>query len=111
MYLKIMEFGFLGIALILTFLLFIRELGITKKLSPMRASDFVSSIAGFMFFYVILAFLLAIFVKGMQVKFTMALFGIMPFVIGKIVTYKKVRFYSIIQIVCIITSIVYVMSL
>ena len=111
MYLKIMEFSFLGVALILTFLLFIRELGVTKKMSPMRASDFVSSMAGLMFGYVILAFLLALFLKGIQVKFTMALFGLMPFIIGKIVTYKKVHFYSIIQIVCIIVSIVYVISL
>ncbi len=111
MYLKIMEFSFLGVALILTFLLFIRELGVTKKMSPMRASDFVSSMAGLMFGYVILAFLLALFLKGIQVKFTMVLFGFMPFIIGKIVTYKKVHFYSIIQIVCIIVSIVYVISL
>ena len=111
MYLKIMEFSFLGVALILTFLLVIRELGVTKKMSPMRASDFVSSMAGLMLGYVILAFLLALFLKGIQVKFTMALFGFMPFIIGKIVTYKKVHFYSIIQIVCIIVSIVYVISL
>ena len=111
MYLKIMEFSFLGVALILTFLLFIRELGVTKKMSPMRASDFVSSMAGLMFGYVILAFLLALFLKGIQVKFTMVLFGFMPFIIGKIVTYKKVHFYSIIQIVCIIVIIVYVISL
>ena len=51
MHLKIFEILFCSSAFILSILLILRELGITKKLSPMRASDYVSAIACTMFLY------------------------------------------------------------
>lgn len=107
MCLKIFEILFLLTAIILTILLIIREFGITKKLSPMRASDFVSSIAGFLFAYIIFAILLSILISGWVNKCVMIFFAISPFIIGKLVTYQKVKIYSIIQILCVILSIVY----
>ena len=111
MYLGIMKSLFIFAGCLLTLLLIIREFGITKKISPMKASDYVSLIAGIMFVYVVCAFLIAIFFPGIHKKITMILFGLMPFIIGKLVTYKKVHFYSIIQMVCIIPSIVYAVSI
>ena len=107
MCLKIFEILFLLTAIILTILLIIREFGITKKLSPMRASDFVSSIAGFLFAYIIFAILLSIFISGWVNKCVMIFFAISPFIIGKMVTYQKVKIFSTIQIICVILSIVY----
>lgn len=108
MYLKILEILFGSLAFGLIVLMILRELGITKKLSPMRASDYVSSMAGLLFAYIIFAFALAAFVPGGINKIILALFGISPFIIGKLVTYKKVKMYSFIQIVCVILSLVYV---
>ena len=108
MYLKILEILFGSLAFILLLLMLFRELGITKKLSPMRASDYISSMAGFLLLYIVFAFVLAIFTPIGINKMVMALFGISPFIIGKLVTYKNVRVYSFIQILCVILSLVYV---
>ena len=108
MFLKILEILFGSLAFCLIILMILREMGITKKLSPMRASDYVSSMAGLLFAYIIFAFILAAFIPGGINKIILAVFGFSPFIIGKLVTYKKVRIYSLIQIVCVILSLVYV---
>ena len=108
MYLNFVLKSFAPIASVLLILLCLRELGITKKLSPMRASDYVSVIAIFLILYVINAFLIAVFYPLADVKISMVLFGIIPFAIGKAVKYEDVKVYSIIQILCVIFSIVYV---
>ena len=104
MHLIFLKITYLILVLILTASLILRECGITKKLSPMGASDFVSSIAGFFFGYVICAFLLALFLSGWSEKFIMLMFAASPFIIGKLATYQKIKIYSIIQIACIIIS-------
>ena len=108
MHLKILETFFIIIASALTILLLLRFFGVTKKLSPMKASDFVSSIAGLLYTYVVFAFLVSIFVGGWVNKAVMLLFAASPFIIGKLVTYEKEKIYSIIQILCVILSLVYV---
>lgn len=111
MHLKILEiiFGLSSFALILLMLL--RELGITKRLSPMRASDYISSMAAFLLAYITFAFLLAIFIPSGLNKIIFALFGISPFIIGKLVTYYTVKRYSILQILCVILSLVYITTI
>ena len=104
MYLKII-FGLT--AFVLTILLVLREFGITKKLSPMKASDYVSTIAGFLFVYVITAIIIVFKEGGLTDKAVMLFFAISPFVIGRLVTYEKVKIYSIIQILCVILSLGY----
>ena len=110
MFLNFSLHSFVVIAAILAILLILREFGITKKLSPMRASDYVSVIAIFLVIYVINAFLIMIFNPLIDVRISMALFGIIPFVIGKMVKYEDVKLYSTIQILCVIFSIVYVLT-
>ena len=105
MYLKII-FGLIAFGL--TVLLVLRELGITKKLSPMRASEYVSVIAGFMIAYIITAIIIVFKIGDLTDKAIMLFFAISPFVIGKLVTYEKVKIYSIIQILCVILSLGYV---
>lgn len=107
MCLKIIEGLFILAALLLTLLMLVRECGITKKMSPMKASDFVSSIALFVFLYVFFALLLVFILPGLHNKLIMVIFAISPFVIGKLVTYQTVKLYSFIQILCIVISAVY----
>lgn len=109
MYLKIFEITFLIISFVLTLLLILREFGITKNMDGMKASDFISTIVGFMLAYVINAFVLVVFLPEISSKLIMGGFGISPFVIGKLVTYQKVKFYSIIQILSVIISIGYLL--
>lgn len=110
MFLEFLQKSFIFIAFVFAILLILRECGITKKLSPMRASDYVSVIAIFMVLYVISAILLVIFHYYFGVKITMLLFAIIPFAIGKAANYKEIKTYSIIQILCVILSIVYALS-
>ena len=100
---------FIFIASILAILLILRECGITKKLSPMKASDYVSVIAVFLILYSLGALTLAVFYPILNLRITMILFGVIPFVIGKVADYKKVRTYSIIQILCVILSILFLL--
>ena len=93
-------------AFLLAVLLILREKGYTKDFSPMKASDYISGLAGLMFFYVVSACLVAILIDGAIIKIVMLLFGLSPFIIGKLVTYEKVKIYSIIQIACIILSLI-----
>lgn len=111
MHLKFLEiiFGFSSLMLIL--LMVLREMGITKHLSPMRASDYISSMVAFLFVYIMFAFLLAIFTPFGLNKIIFALFGVSPFIIGKLVTYQKVKKYSILQIFCVILSLVYITAI
>ena len=107
MYLKIFEiiFGISSFAFLL--LMILREIGVTKRLTPMRASDYVSSMAMFLLAYIVFAFLIAIFIPSWINKIIFSLFGISPFIIGKLVTYQKVKKYSIMQILCVILSLLY----
>ena len=98
MYLKILEYGFVLICGILTVLLVLREFGITKKMSGMRASDYISTVSAFLLGYIIFAFLLAIFLPYLLHKAVMLVLGFSPFIIGKLATYQKLKVYSIIQI-------------
>ncbi|GEM_PF-1495737 len=99
-------FALFGILLALNIALC--EFGFTKKMSGMRASDFLSYVAVTMFGYILAALVLVFFVHGGINKVLIALFGISPFIIGKVVTYHKLRFYSIIQIAIITLSAVYI---
>ena len=83
MCLKIFEIIFGISSLLLILLMVLREMGITKQLSPMRASDYVSSIAAFMLAYIVFAFLIAIFVPSGLNKIIFALFFFTLFVIKK----------------------------
>ena len=107
MYLKILEYGFVVICAVLTLLLVLREFGITKKMSGMKASDYISAVAVFLFGYIIFAFLLAIFLPNIIQKTVMLVLGFSPFIIGRLASYQKLKVYSIIQILIILLSGIY----
>ena len=69
-----------------------------------KLSAFVSVIAMFLLLYVVFAVALAVFVPSLIHKILLIIFASAPFLIGKIVTYKKLKLYSIIQILCVILS-------
>lgn len=111
MCLKIFEVIFILVSLILAFLLIAREIGITKYMSPMRASDYVSSMAVFMLGYILISFVIAVFAQGIFNKMIFLFFCASPFIIGKFVTYKRLKIFSVLQILCVIISLGYVIVL
>ncbi len=89
---------------ILTLLIIIQKL-FSKKL---KNTYFAAIIAVFLFFYIIEAFFAVIFLNNYFYEFIMLLFAISPFLIGKAVSYKTETFFSILQIISIIISAVFV---
>lgn len=111
MCLKIFELIFVFISLSLAFLLIAREIGITKHMSPMHASDYISSIAALLLGYIIISFIIAVFAQGIFNKIIFLFFCASPFIVGKFVTYKRLKIFSVLQILCVIISLGYVVML
>ena len=111
MCLKVVSVLFVLAAFVLALQLISVYFGITKKMSPMKASDYVSSIAGVLLAYILFALILAIVTPSVYNKVLLIGFSGMPFIIGWIVRYNSLNFYSLLQILCVIMSGVYVLTL
>ena len=109
MCLKIFEISFLIIGLALSILLISRQCGVTKNMDGMKASVFITIIAIFFLAYIFNTIILSILIPDLYTKLIMAFIAISPFIIGKLVTYPKVGFYSNIQIGIVILSIGYLL--
>ena len=109
MCLKIFSFTFLVLAIYLTMQMIALMSGVTNKMRPMESSKFISSIAAVMLGYVINAFLLMLFIPQWHAKVIFLAFGIMPFLIGNVATYQKLKLFSILQTICVIMSGVYIL--
>ena len=72
---------------------------------------FVPFLTGVLLLYIILAFLLVVAVSGIPNKVMMLFFAFIPFSIGKLVTYKKVFIYSLVQIMFVLLSVGFVFFL
>ena len=108
MYLKLTEYLFMFTALILAGLILLQKLYICNLKDNMKKSVYVTYIACFLILYILLAFALFILMPVMIHKIIILFFGLSPFIIGKLVTYKKENFYSAIQIICIIINLGFV---
>ena len=71
-----------------------------NKLSPL-----IAFMGGLLLFYSLIGIILAAVYPNILKKIILFIFAISPFLIGKLVCYKKLTFYSIIQILCVILSI------
>ena len=71
-------------------------------------SPVMALLGGLFIFYVILCAILSVITFGFVNKIIFILFGISPFIIGKLVSYQKLKIYSIIQVLCVILSLVFV---
>ena len=77
-----------------------------NKLSPI-----VAAIGALFMFYILNALLLALVLPSVKQMSVMLIFALFPFIIGKLVTYKKLKLYSFIQILCVILSMIFVLLL
>lgn len=106
MYLKILEILFIISGILLVIFLSLRTYISSKIKDNLKISSFVTFIATILLIYIILAILLAIFEKNGIYKAIMAFFAVSPFLIGKLVTYEKVKLFSIIQILLAAISVI-----
>lgn len=108
MCLIITKYFFVAISILLSALFLIRmflpDLFKDSKIN----SPFMAFLGGLVIFYVLSGLAITVFMPAIIYKIIMLLFTLSPFIIGKIVTYQKLRIYSIIQILCVILSIVFV---
>ena len=74
-----------------------------NKLSPVMAL-----LGGLFVFYILIGVMLIFILPLLVYKIIMLFFVFSPFIIGKLVTYQKLKIYSIIQILCVILSLVFV---
>ena len=86
----------------------IHKLYVSRMKDMMKASHFVASMAVFMGIYILSGIVLAIFIPQIINKIFILLFALSPFIIGKFATYEKEKFYSLVQIICVLISIVFV---
>ena len=104
MYLK---FGFILFGILLFLLFCIYKLFVEKKERTEKTATYVSFMGGVLLLYVLSGVLFAIFAPTILSKAVIAIFALSPFIIGKIATYEKEKFYSFIQILCIVMSLFY----
>lgn len=109
MCLKIFAITFVILSFVLVVQLLTLFFGLTKKMEPLKASAYVSSVAMMVFIYVINAVLLAIFLPSLQSKLIMLLFAFSPFIIGKISNYPNLKYFNTLQILCVIMGGAYIL--
>ena len=101
-------FSLSGLAFILSIL--IHKLYVSKLKDMMKVSQFVVIISIFMGIYILSGIVLAFFMPYILNRILVLLFALSPFIIGKFATYTKEKMYSLIQIICVLTSIIFVLA-
>ena len=97
----------LAFALLLAFRIFLPDLfKNNSKLSPVMAL-----LGGLLVFYILVGVVLICIFSSLLNKAIMLIFVLSPFIIGKFVTYEKLKIYSIIQLLCVILSLVFVIMI
>lgn len=107
---NIFEIIFIIAAIVLALSLFIANILFCKNYRDIL-SKYTPVIAIFLILYFLSCLSMIIIIPQITHKLIMTLFAASPFIIGKFVTYKKLKYYSIIQILCVILSVVFVLMI
>ncbi len=105
----ILKYFFCFIAIFLALLLTLRVLFDNIFKNNNKLSPVVALIGGLFLLYTLIGLILSLVYPNILNKFIMFLFSLSPFIIGKLVSYKRLRLYSIIQVLCVIFSIGFVL--
>ena len=105
----ITKYLFILIASLLSILLSIRTFHTDMFMKNNKLSPLMALLGGLFLLYVFAGVLLAIFLPTIKNSLVIIFFALSPFIIGKLVSYKTLKTYSIIQILCVIFSLVFVM--
>jgi len=85
------------------------KLYFSKLKDRIKAGNFVSIMTFFLAFYIIFGLIEIFFIKGITNKILMLLFALSPFIIGKLATYKYEKIYTILQVLCILISVSFIL--
>ena len=110
MCLKVLQYIFILLGLALAILFAVQVFYISKFKSDF-AEHYVPVLTSVILIYIILAIALTLLIGGNLNKAIMLFFAVSPFIIGRLVTYKKVKLYSMIQIACVLMSVGFVIFL
>jgi hypothetical protein len=108
MYLKIAEYIFVFVAVLLSILFSLRVYLPDMFKNSNKFSPVMAFLGALVLLYVLNSLVLVLLLPNIIYKFIMLLFAASPFIIGKLVRYEKLKFYSTIQILCVILSLVFV---
>ena len=108
MYLMISKYIFVSISILLTILFSLRTFLPNLFKDSKKNSPFMALLAGLFITYILSGLFLCALIPTLKYKLIMLIFTLSPFIIGKLVTYKKLKFYSIFQIFCVILSMVFI---
>ena len=112
MLINVSHYIFIIIALLLAIMLICYKLWVYKiNDTNMAKSNYMAGITGLFFLFSILAFIIAIITPGLKHKLILLIIAASPFIIGELATYKTEKFYSIIQVLIILGSICYIISI
>lgn len=109
MLVKLLNYSFILTSSLLILSIILFKLYVSKLKDNMKSSAFVALIAVFLGLYVIFAITLGFIYKNILSTFIMFLFGLSPFIIGKLATYEKEKYYTMFQLFTVFVSIIYVM--
>lgn len=84
------------------------KLFVFKKKHPAFVSDYCATMAGILVVYVISALVLVWFLSPVNSKFIMFAFAMAPFLIGIIVNYHTEKYFTVLQVILFILSILFV---
>ena len=108
MYLIYVKIIFSIIAILLALLLALRVIFESKFKNNNKLSPIIAFIGALFLLYTLTGIILCIIYPSLLTKLILLMFAISPFIIGRLVNYKSLKFYSIIQIICVILSIGFV---
>ena len=111
MLLKYAGILFIILGMVFTFQLCLLKAGLSDSMKPAKSSIFVSTVAIIMFLYIINSAALALIFPQISQKLHMFGFAIAPFLLGCIANYKNRGTMTIIQILIVLLSIIYVCKL
>lgn len=91
-------------SIFLTLFIIYGKVFVFKKQDAIFVSNFCALIALLLTLYVILSFLYAIIEPALISKLIMILFGLTPFLIGRIATYNSEKYFTTLQVCFILIS-------
>ena len=108
MLIKGLKILFSIICVLLPLLMVLQKLWVSKIKDNMKKSDYVAFLAIVLGLYIILGIILAFVIPDIKNKCIIAFFALSPFIIGKFATYKTEVLFSIIQMITIVISGIFV---
>lgn len=100
---------FLVTALIFASMIVYGKIFVFKKKHPAFVSDYCATIAGVLGCYSVLSLVLVWLFPSTSAKLIMFLFAFSPFLIGLLANYHTEKYYTVVQVLVIIASILFVL--